>query len=1068
MYNTNMKKRLFSLILLISIGSLSAVETISLEVQMITPENKINRDLLNDILITTGARVSRIYNKYIHADIKNNFDTPADYQLQIMGVFDDENPIMVATFTKKSSGESLSQTLMGTITSDSSIYLSDVIFKLWADLNPLKISAAYPRPEFLEEVPSRYILEAGSPGATGYNTASSVAVKENGNIILGMSSYCFELSDNFNVVSQIGQDLIKQGNYTYAFGVSVTPGGTVYMKPTNGRDIYRAIEGVPRSMRIRAGIEVSGPIAVLNNGVIILLDLSARKFVRIEGNKRSNIDLNLGQYTYVMAMAGGPEGNLWIYDPIEQRIKTYSDDGTFINSIIPVGLKGETLSPLSMAIYDDGTILLYSNGALYKFNKEGILMWKMTGYIFRDNEDFPMTPINLAVDSQRGYIYMADYSASRILKFYDPGFNSTIAENQNIEKILSINSKINENPDSPDPIWEKIEYYLEQEAWILAKMWLEEVINLDPFDNRADSLLAEMELNSLLEQVEKLQIDTFDIIKRLGPESARQQYSQTVQLYEQILSLNPGNQKAINNLNRFKESYNMESATPGTQQKPLTIASIEIDNIFPSLIHYYTNSPVGKVIIKNDLDKTVFNVKAELNLRQFIDFPKESEVVSSLAPGEEKIIYLNILLNEKAFNIQEDLPVLAQVNISYEIDSSIQSVSQTTGATLYRRTALSWDNTAKLAAFIMPNEGIVSAFSHRVLDMNLEGGGLPSKLVKAARICDALGTYGISYVEDPDSPFSLILGKEQHVDTVRYPRTTLHIQSGDCDDTTALLTSLLESSGIGTAIMTSPGHVFLAFNTEEPVNNKWIFETEGFEIIEHEGTIWIPVESTVLSKGFYYAWSNASTIISQNKAEDIDFIPVKNQRETFPPLPLSESNLIVIEPGKEQIDVLYEQSIDSLRSDFYELNVKELINQIDQSSNRRQRQLNNKLGILHARFQNYGKAEDIFKKLIDDDLNYISPYINLGNMYYYRKEYDKALSIFEEAHDLKPDSVMLNLALAKTFHKLNDMGNTEKFFNIVRTQSEDLSDKFAYLVNDNGAVRAGIDSEPPIEWDTEE
>ena len=861
--------------------------------------------------------------------------------------------------------------LLGAITDDSHLYLSEVIFKLWTDLNPEKISKNYPKPEFIEDVASRFIIESASPGFQGYNTASAVAVKDNGNIILGMGALCYELDDNFNIVSQIGSDTFHETSATFIFGAAVTPGGTVYLKPTTGREIFRVIEGTSRTQRVRAGIDVNGPMAVLNNGVIILYHTTTRKFVRIEGNKRSNIDLNLGPYTYIYAMAAGPEGNIWIHDSIEQRFKIYSDDGTFINSIIPVGLNGDTLSPISMTVYDDGTILLYSNGALYKFDREGILMWKLDGYQFRDFETFPMTPLNLAVDSDRGFIYMADYASNRVLKFFDPSHEGATLD-EKTRNILRSNENINSNPDSVDRLWEKIDFYLEQESWILAKMWLEEVININPFDNRADTLLAQMELNSLMNQIEESKNETFKIIESLGLESARQKYSQTVQLYEKVLSLNPGNQEVINGLNRFKESYNQEAAVPGTGQKPLTIASVNIDNIFPSLINYYLNSPVGKVTVKNDLDSTVSNLKAELNLRQFIDFPKESETIASLAPGEEVDIYLNILLNEKAFNIQEDLPVLAQVNITYELNGDIQNVSKTTGATLYRRTALSWDDTAKLAAFIMPNEGIVSAFSHRVLDINLENNGLPAKMVKATRICDALGTYGITYVEDPDSPFSQILGKEQHVDTVRYPRTTLHIQSGDCDDTTALLTSLLESSGISTAIMTSPGHVFLAFDSEEPVSNKWMFETEGFRIIEHEGTVWIPVESTVLSEGFYAAWANASSIINRNSDSAIDFVPVKNQRETFPPLPLAESNLIVVKPGGEQIDRLYDDSMENLRDSLYDNSVSSLASQIRQSSSRRQRQLNNKLGILHARFEEYNKAESIFKKLIRDDSNYIS------------------------------------------------------------------------------------------------
>ena len=60
---------------------------------------------------------------------------------------------------------------------------------------------------------------------------------------------------------------------------------------------------------------------------------------------------------------------------------------------------------------------------------------------------------------------------------------------------------------------------------------------------------------------------------------------------------------------------------------------------------------------------------------------------------------------------------------------------------------------------------------------------------------DALGIYEINYIEDPDSPLSKAIGKVELVDTVRFPRKTLMIKSGDCDDSTALLGSLLESAG---------------------------------------------------------------------------------------------------------------------------------------------------------------------------------------------------------------------------------------------------------------------------------
>jgi len=106
---------------------------------------------------------------------------------------------------------------------------------------------------------------------------------------------------------------------------------------------------------------------------------------------------------------------------------------------------------------------------------------------------------------------------------------------------------------------------------------------------------------------------------------------------------------------------------------------------------------------------------------------------------------------------------------------------------------------------------------------------LAGRLFRGIRVCDALGTYGIAYVEDPDSPISRVLGKSAVVDTVRFPRTTLLIRSGDCDDTSALLGSLLESVGVSTAIMTYPGHVFPAFDTGEPKENLWLFTHRNLE-----------------------------------------------------------------------------------------------------------------------------------------------------------------------------------------------------------------------------------------------
>ena len=87
-------------------------------------------------------------------------------------------------------------------------------------------------------------------------------------------------------------------------------------------------------------------------------------------------------------------------------------------------------------------------------------------------------------------------------------------------------------------------------------------------------------------------------------------------------------------------------------------------------------------------------------------------------------------------------------------------------------------------------------------------------LAPAAALAEALGALPLAYVPDPASPIAEALGRGEAVDTVRFPRSTLAYPGGDCDDTTALLESALEAAGIGTAIVATPGHVLLAFDSD--------------------------------------------------------------------------------------------------------------------------------------------------------------------------------------------------------------------------------------------------------------
>jgi tetratricopeptide (TPR) repeat protein len=117
---------------------------------------------------------------------------------------------------------------------------------------------------------------------------------------------------------------------------------------------------------------------------------------------------------------------------------------------------------------------------------------------------------------------------------------------------------------------------------------------------------------------------------------------------------------------------------------------------------------------------------------------------------------------------------------------------------------------------------------------------------------------GLAYVPDPSNPFATISEEARAVDTIHYPRETLASGVGDCDDTTVLLAALLENVGISTRFVDVPGHIFLMFDSGVHERNRaGLPVDESMYVVDGE-TIWIPIETTLVGKGFTAAWTTGA------------------------------------------------------------------------------------------------------------------------------------------------------------------------------------------------------------------
>ncbi|NUO83968.1 transglutaminase domain-containing protein, partial [candidate division KSB1 bacterium] len=116
------------------------------------------------------------------------------------------------------------------------------------------------------------------------------------------------------------------------------------------------------------------------------------------------------------------------------------------------------------------------------------------------------------------------------------------------------------------------------------------------------------------------------------------------------------------------------------------------------------------------------------------------------------------------------------------------------------------------------------------------------------------------YVSDPRPLHS-------REDRVQYANETLRLQSGDCEDLTILMVSLLQSAGVHSAFVeiapqgSAPGHVLLMFDSQQ--NPAAASDTDNLQryIVrqngEQPGRLFVPLELTRLDLPFAAAWQEA-------------------------------------------------------------------------------------------------------------------------------------------------------------------------------------------------------------------
>ncbi|HYW84857.1 MAG TPA: hypothetical protein VFB30_16455, partial [Spirochaetia bacterium] len=120
--------------------------------------------------------------------------------------------------------------------------------------------------------------------------------------------------------------------------------------------------------------------------------------------------------SYASALAVDPEGNLWVWDAGERRIRVLTAAGREVFAIRPLIPASTMQLPQQLEVFADGSFLLGGSAEVWKFDSAGIPAWRLSRVPGRPGERLPSS-FSLAAYGADGSFTLLDAPSRRLMTF---------------------------------------------------------------------------------------------------------------------------------------------------------------------------------------------------------------------------------------------------------------------------------------------------------------------------------------------------------------------------------------------------------------------------------------------------------------------------------------------------------------------------------------------------------------------------------------------------------------------------------------------------------------------------
>jgi tetratricopeptide (TPR) repeat protein len=462
------------------------------------------------------------------------------------------------------------------------------------------------------------------------------------------------------------------------------------------------------------------------------------------------------------------------------------------------------------------------------------------------------------------------------------------------------------------------------------------------------------------------------------------------------------------------------AATEGL--KLLDFRAIETQGIFPIFRAYYDGHSLGSVTIVNASKEAVSSVRLSLYIRQYMDAPKDCAALARLGPGESATLPLFAVFNDSILGVTEATKATAEISVSYDA-SGVRGASQSRSASVvvYDRNAMNWSDDRRAAAFVSNKDPWVQDLTGHIMAAvkDERNRGLAKNLQTAIAVHQGLDAYGLGYMIGTERPIEKDAASAQVVDSIKFPRQTLGFRAGDCADLSVLYASCLEAAGVETAFITVPGHIFMAAELGLGKAEAKERRMDMRELIEQDGRLWVPVETTLRSSGFMAAWRKAAeewrTASAQGKAA---FYPIHAAWLEYAPVGLPADGSSVAPPSAEGIAASFKAEL--AKAVDAELGARlAALGPVAEGSARAR----NARGILYAQYGRLSEAEADFTAAASAGSDAAG--INLGHVALLRGDQAKARELYRKVAARNPDDLKTLEGLARAALSVDDQDLAE-------------------------------------------